>query len=140
MGRPRQPFRADTAVRVFGEDGASFVPFIYDFASQMRGFRYKFMPISEFQELHDMSRAMEIYWSEILQRAHMAAATSIMRTQRWLEGILWAADQPNIFSFAATFRGLIESASDTNDALAQASMSLASYRQIIQTALKRELA
>jgi hypothetical protein len=53
-----------------------------------------------------------IYWFEILGRAYLASASGLMRTLRWLEGIESSITRNNLLSFAATLRGLLESAAD----------------------------
>jgi hypothetical protein len=80
---------------------------------------YAFVDNDEFgnQARADQPKAMQIYWSEILMRAHLAAATAILRSLKWIDGASVAAKAKNLLVFSAAFRGLIESSADTFTAL-----------------------
>jgi len=67
--------------------------------------------------LDDPGRFMQIYWGEILARAHLTAITSILRNRHWVSAVIAAAEDKNLLSFAASLRGLIESAADSQTAL-----------------------
>ena len=60
---------------------------------------------------------MRVYWTGILQRAHLAAVTAILRRRCWLSGVVQAKADNNFLVFAATIRGLLESAADSSTAL-----------------------
>ena len=89
--------------------------------------RYSFFPNDEYEALiqTDPGRGMQIYWNEILARAHLASATAILRSRQWIEGMRVAATASNLLSFAACFRGLIESAADSSSALKSVALTLA---------------
>jgi hypothetical protein len=89
--------------------------------------RYSFFLDDEYKALiqTDRGRGMQIYWSEILARAHLASATAILRSRQWIEGMRVAATVCNLLSFAASFRGLIESAADSSSALKSVALTLA---------------
>jgi hypothetical protein len=127
------------ASQVFGDASSTYVSLVSTIASQLSEYKYEFVPHDEFVRITDAAYAMHIYWREILYRSHLSAATSILRTQRWLESVLWSADHINAVSFATCFRGLLESAADTNDSLATVPTSLALYRRIILEALNKQL-
>ncbi len=48
--------------------------------------RYSFMEIDEYESLlqQNVSEGMRVYWSETLDRAHIAAVTAILRSRHWL--------------------------------------------------------
>lgn len=98
---------------------------------------YTFMKVDEFRNIleSDLSKGMQIYWHEMLQRAHLAAATSILRSRRWLDGIISATTDKNVLLFAAALRGFIESAADTNTSLLRVPKTIATNRVMIATAL-----
>ena len=62
-------------------------------------FNYSFMPEMEYRDL--LERETDPYESdrvcliEILQRAHLAATTSLVRADRWINGIYQADDANN---------------------------------------------
>jgi hypothetical protein len=83
----------------------------------------------------DLAKGMQVYWSEILFRSHSAAASSILRSRKWIEGIQSAVRAKNSLAFAATLRGLIESAADTCTALLSVPSELAANHSQIRSAL-----
>lgn len=100
--------------------------------------RYSFMPQAEFDSLvrADPPKANQIYWLEILYRAHFSALTALVRTSRWIRGVLAAYREPNLLSFAASYRGLIEAAADTQDAFGLAAPTIAEYFGNIRIAVE----
>ncbi len=81
----------------------------------------------------DLSEGMRIYWIETLQRAHLAAVTAILRSRRWISGVQDAAVENNLLVFAATLRGLMESAADASTALIGTPLTLAQcYSSIVE--------
>lgn len=89
--------------------------------------RYVFTSEDEFGRLlrEDRKKATQVYWSEILARAHWTAITAIFRNRRWISAISSAVRDQNMLAFAAAFRGLIESAADTQTALRSVPVTLA---------------
>src|SRR5262249_41369594 len=79
-----------------------------------------------------------VYWSEILYRAHMAAASALLRTHRWLAGAVSAIHRPNILSHAANLRGLLEACADTYHSLRVVPGALAGWHAEIRRALAGE--
>lgn len=57
--------------------------------------------------------ANKIYWDEILFRIHFASVTSIMRNEKWLEGVLVSIEKENFLLFAASLRGFLEAVTDS---------------------------
>ena len=82
---------------------------------------------------------MQIYWGEILARAHLTAVTAMLRSRHWISAIVAATKDRNLLAFAATFRGLIESAADASSALGSIPRTLASGHPQITSALSGEL-
>ncbi|MEK4511116.1 hypothetical protein [Paenibacillus sp. FSL K6-2524] len=61
----------------------------------------------------DIKLANKIYWDEMLLRAHFASVTSIMRNEKWLNGIILSIETCNYLLFAASLRGFLESVTDS---------------------------
>lgn len=95
------------------------------------------MNVDDYAELlsHDVSEGMKVYWFETLERVHIAAVTSILRNSRWLSAVLLTVPDRNALSFAAAFRGLLESAADTATALIGIPRTLANHYSTISDAL-----
>lgn len=62
---------------------------------------------------------------ELLEKAHLASITALMRAKRWADAVCAAYEKENFLSWAASFRGLMESAGDTVDGLLNIPTSLA---------------
>lgn len=102
--------------------------------------RYSFFPNDQYEVLiqTDRGRGMQIYWNEILARAHLASATAILRSRQWIDGMRIAAKACNLLLFAASFRGLIESAADSSSALKSIALTLARDHAHLNRALAGE--
>jgi hypothetical protein len=83
----------------------------------------------------DLGDAMRVYWTELLQRAHLAAVGSLLRIERWVDGALAMEADQNLLGFAACLRGMVESAADTAYSLRNIPLSLAQNATAIQLAL-----
>ncbi len=99
--------------------------------------QYTFSEAEEYRDisLQDLSEGMRIYWTETLQRAHLAAVTAILRSRRWLSGVQHAKAENNLLVFAAALRGLMESAADVSTALIGTPLTLAHCHSPITDAL-----
>lgn len=86
---------------------------LHGFICDLEGYSYSYMPAEEFAQLDRLETRQRIYWFEILERAHCAALTSLLRLHRWLEAMRTAGEAENYLSFAASFRGLLEAAADS---------------------------
>jgi len=102
--------------------------------------RYEFLDMDVFNEIIrvDPARGQEIYWRELVDRAHFAATVSSVRHFRWINGCLDAANSGNYLVFCASFRGLLESTSDSFDALYRLPMYFAQNRSLITRIFARE--
>ncbi len=135
------PIPDDSALTVFGAEAGSYVPLVDRCVATLDGYRYEFSPHPDFQTalVTDIRQGMQIYWKEILYRAHWAASTSLIRSQRWIAGILQMHDVGNVLAFSACCRGLLEAAADTNDALNPIPATLASNHATARSALAGHL-
>ena len=114
-----------------------FVRMVDDLALKRLKTRYSFMDADEYADLlrRDVSEGMRVYWSETLERAHLASVTAILRSRHWLSAVLSAQSDRNALVFAAAFRGLMESAADTTTALKITPLTLAHHYQLITDGL-----
>lgn len=87
----------------------------------------------------DVRRAMQVYWREILLRAHFGACASLLRTRRWIEGACAAFEHRNYYTFMAAFRGWLESSADTFDAFQTIPEELAEVHAVIRRAVAGQL-
>lgn len=80
-------------------------------------YRYVFVSQDAYQRLlfedRNVAVAAQVYWTEMVERMHVAAVATLMRTQRWLAGSRAAVQTHNYLAFASSFRGLIEAAADS---------------------------
>lgn len=84
-------------------------------------YSYQFMDTDEFAELipKNLQEANKIYVQELLFRSHIAAITTLLRNEKWMQGLQSALKDNNYFMFAASLRGLVESAADSMYCLIQ---------------------
>ena len=122
---------------VLNQQIMQFVRMVDDLGLKRLTTRYSFMEIDEYEGLlhRDVSEAMRVYWSETLERTHIAAVTAILRSRHWLSAVLSAESEGNALAFAAAFRGLMESAADTTTALVGIPLTLAYHYPTIANSL-----
>ena len=122
---------------VLNRDGVRFVEMIDDLGLERLDTRYTFSGEEEYKELlrHNVNEGMRVYWTETLQRVHLAAATAILRSRRWLSGVVHAAAENNFLVFSASLRGLMESAADSSTALLGTPLTLAQFHSSIAECL-----
>lgn len=125
--------------RVFGADGSQFMQFALQLIKDLEldSTTYTYMPPADFDSLmqSDWKSGAKIYWVEMLGRAHLAAAASIIRAYRWSDGMVTCYSNSLFLPFCACFRALIESTADTYDALGGVAITLAECRADVNLAL-----
>lgn len=77
-----------------------------------------------------------IYWEEILQRAHWAGLSSLIRNLQWIKGTATSIKDNNLLSFTANLRCLIESSGDNLLSLLNVPTTLADNFSNISKCLK----
>jgi hypothetical protein len=118
----------------FTEVYGYFQTLLTNLTKEFIGQRYRIVQHIEFENQlkANASISMQIYWTEILMRAHLAATTSLMRTKDWLDGCFNAYEKANYLSFAANLRGLLEATADTCYALKPVPVTLVeNFTQIV---------
>lgn len=83
----------------------------------------------------DPIKGLEVYWKETLQRVRYALNVSVLRNQKWLEGIFLGVRYENLFVFGASYRGFIEAVADSLDALKLANVRLRERKKNISLIL-----
>ena len=112
---------------VLNREATRFVEIVDELGLERLETRYAFSDEEEFRKLllRDVSEGMRVYWTETLQRAHLAAVTAILRSRRWLSGVAHAVIENNFLVFSASFRGLMESGADASTAFLGTPLTLA---------------
>ena len=124
-------------ISILNRQAIPFVQMVDGLALKRLTTRYSFMDVDEYADLlhRDVSESMRVYWSETLERAHIAAVTAILRSRRWLSAVLSAEADNNALAFATAFRGLMESSADTTTALIGTPLTLAHHYPTITDCL-----
>lgn len=129
--------RPDEALRALGLEPV--FDLLRNIARGIQGFTYTFMDKHELCALEDVREMNRVYWFEMLEWAHLGAATGLLRQQRWLEGAVSAASGPNFLAFAACLRGFIESSADIWDGLNGVASTLAQELRNVRSAVAGSL-
>jgi hypothetical protein len=72
---------------------------------------------------------------ELVEKAHLASVTALLRAKRWADATCLMYERENFLGWAASVRGLLESAGDTVDGLLQVPKTLAFYHRNIAACL-----
>ena len=140
LPRSAQLFPSTIAAEaIFGSSARIYGPIANEIASVVITVAYTFMDASEFKEKGASDKpgqVNQIYWREILNRAHMASAVSLVRTGRWVEAVVREHDEANLMGWTACCRSLLEAIGDTVDALQYVSLTLAENHRSIESSLE----
>jgi hypothetical protein len=122
---------------LFGPDSAQFIEIIDQLALAKSTASYSFMAADDYERVlrEDSGLGMQVYWNEILARAHLTAVVAVLRSRHWISAVVAATNDKNLLAFAAALRGLIESSADTQSALGAIAISLAENHAQISSAL-----
>lgn len=108
--------------------------------------KYCYMSNESYMQLYvqdlfkgELCNCMQIYWKEMLLRAHFAAVTSIIRNHKWLSGVIYGIENKNLMVFASSLRGFLEAVTDSYYSLESVPTSLALNFTNINQAIKGEL-
>ena len=123
---------------LFGEAGIAYHGLMASLASSVTGTSYHFMEHDKFRQFLERSpsEGIRVYWTEILARAHWAAASNILRHKRWHDACLKLySSEPNFLGFTACLRGLLEASSDAFYSLGAIPLTLADHHGSIKAIL-----
>jgi len=126
---------------ILGAFAASHLPILVDVLDGLGDHRYEFMSAENFDVIahQDWQEAQRVYWLEILYRAHFAAATSLIRTSRWIDAMLATTEDPNYTAFMAAYRGCLEAAADSYHTFRMIPGWLADFHTVIRTAIASKI-
>ena len=126
---------------LFGSESAQFIDIIDQLALAKSKSKYSFMAADDYDRAlrEDSDIGMQVYWNEIIARAHLTAVVAILRSRHWISAVVAATNDSNLLAFAAALRGLIESSADTQSALGGIAISLAENHVNIIQALSGKL-
>ena len=125
---------------IFGESGQTIMHNLSTLVDEFRDgdIVYNFWSEIEFRDvaLKHMDRAGIQYWREVLDRAHFASATSIIRTVNWVKAIDSAYEDSNFLSFMSSVRALTEFSGDAIHSLNQVPLTIAENSSEIRRMLR----
>ncbi|WP_242274961.1 hypothetical protein [Bacillus cereus group sp. BfR-BA-01445] len=115
-----------------------------DILMKIKHKKYRYMDETEYLNVaifegNGVRKGNQIYWKEILLRAHYAAITSLMRNERWVEGIALSIKNKNYILFASSLRGFLESVADSYYSLLNSPFDIAANFKNIKLAIEGKL-
>ncbi len=106
----------------------------------LNGISYSFLDNSKFAKIRDGYKLNQVYWNEMLTRAHWASVSTILRNTSWLKGIIHSYDGNNFLPFAGNLRAFVESCGDSMTSLQAIPLTIArDYNQISDSVKGRKL-
>ena len=114
------------------------VSLLKDFARVARDTTYTFVPSDDYRaivESGDIQSTNQIYWREILYRAHFGASTALLRLARWIDGVEYGEASRNPLVLASSLRGLVEAAADNYHTFASVPQTIADSHVYVRLAL-----
>ena len=124
---------------LFGPEAEFLTNLLDSFARSAKPRTYRIMPQAQYAALQNIAERNQVYWQEILYRAHFAACRALMRLGEWLHGSKRALADKNVLMLAAGIRGFLEAAADTFQCFSDVPSSLADCHTIVRRAIKGEL-
>jgi hypothetical protein len=135
---------------VFGPGVAQVLPHLEEVSKDFGRYHYPFVSEDDFDTICNSAKdvtgeeakiakaaeIMCIYARELVYRAHYTALTCLRKTHRWIQGMLSAAKEPNLLTFVATLRGLVECSADAADVLKLVPVTLAENHERFITAVR----
>jgi hypothetical protein len=124
---------------LFGSGTAFLRSLLVSFKLAAEPRSYQIMPMAEFAELSGIAGRNQVYWREILFRAHFGACTGMLRLNEWLHGSERALVDGNVLMLAAGIRGFIEACADTFQGFSDVAPTLADGHTVVRRAINGEL-
>jgi hypothetical protein len=115
-----------------------FYNVLIDLEPAIKGVAYKFTPENAFRKIDSVEEMQLVYWSEMLQRMHVCASTSVKRIKKWLEAVQSGYEADNYYGLCSAIRGLVEACADTFYAVAQIIDPVCMNFAVIEQALRGE--
>jgi len=122
--------------KCFGGDANRYVTVVRTALARTASQSYSFMPLDKFKSHvcspNGLARLNQIYWTEMLHRAHLASCTSLRRNLGWIEAVCMSYAQVNYLGFSASLRGFVESVGDSADVLLHMPENIARDHKMIK--------
>lgn len=96
--------------------------------------RYGYLDSAVYRNL-SLQESARVYWTEMVERAHLACTNTITRSYNWLQGARYALESGNFLVFASSMRSLLESLGDSYYSLRNVASTFAEEAFAIQIAL-----
>ena len=132
------PARVTEGAGLFGPEAVFLTSLLDSFARSAKPCTYRIMRPAEYAALESIAERNQVYWQEILYRAHFGACTALMRLHEWLHGSKRALADENVLMLAAGIRGFLEAAADTFQSFSDVPSSLADCHMVVHRAIKGE--
>ena len=103
-------------IKLFGRDHALLCLSLELLIEDEKKQSYFFMNKSEYERisLNNLKYGNQIFWIELLSRVRFSSLVNLIRSKKWIDGIVLSLMNNNLLSFWSNLRGLIESGSDAN--------------------------
>ncbi len=130
------------AEKLFG-DASQFLELIDEIVPIAAGHQYTFVSDEWYKEWltsdqFSVERSNFIVALDLVEKAHLASLTALIRAKRWADAVCLMCEQQNFLGWAAAYRGLLESAGDTLDGLLHIPQPLARHHRRIAKCLAGE--
>lgn len=135
------PTPAFSRVQLFGDQAVETLAGLEECVARTPRITYSIVPAERYAKLlaSSLPAANQVYWREIVLRAHYCAIVGTQRISRWTAAAQMAANAPNYFGLVSSLRGLLESCADTHEALADAVVNLADSHSVLKKAVAGSL-
>ena len=124
---------------LFGAEAAFLTSLLDSYARSAKPRTYRIMPLAESTALGSIAERNQVYWREILYRAHFGACAALMRLREWLHGSKRALSDGNVLMLAAGIRGFLEAAADTWQSFSDVPSTLADCHMVVRRAIRGDL-
>lgn len=136
--------RDATRRRLFNRADLYF-PLLEKIVPRVASHRYTFISDDWFKEQVDAGKLSPAEMNavvavDLLEKAHLAAATSLIRISRWADAVCLMYEANNFPGFAGALRGLIENGGDTVDGLMNIPVALAEHHRTLNEMLHGRMA
>jgi hypothetical protein len=123
-----------SAAGILFKSGAPLLDVIDEIVSVVSNHEYTFVNDEWFQQWTQstdftIERMNFIFALEVVEKAHLAAMTALLRGRRWAKATCLMYEKENFLGWTAAFRGLLESAGDTLDGLYHLPEALARHHR-----------
>lgn len=136
---PADPVTLPGRPGLFGPRADSLISLLDSFAHAAQPRSYPIMPLAQSATIQNLGERNQVYWQEILFRAHFGACAGLLRLREWLRGSERALADGNVLMLAAGIRGFLEAAADTWQGFGDVAPSLAESHVVVRRAISGHL-